>query len=137
MTIAQVTTGGGIVIPPYAITVPMTEKIIQQRLNSYIQQLKKRESLCHNGEKIIIHDDLLKIYMGLSIQELSNQSKEACLARDQVLACINDQKTQKMFLTLNQKNGLKNYLKRKHKINDEFADKMIHFFSEMGKQKDR
>ncbi len=134
-TIAQITTGGGIVIPPYAVTVPVSQKIFEKKLKSYIQHIKKRESLCHYNQKIIVHDDLLKIYMGLSIESLSTRNKEDCFARNQVLACINDKNTKKIFQALNKNDSLKKYLKFKYKINDNYADEMIQFFGEMGTQK--
>lgn len=129
---AQVTTGGGIVIPPYVITRPIFEKIYAKKVEAYLNHLKSREQICNSRKKIINSNDLMQVYLSLSLFELSNSENDKCVVKDKIFACINDAKTQAMFKEISNKKSFKNYLKSKYKINDALAEEIIEFFSEMG-----
>jgi hypothetical protein len=129
---AQVTTGGGIVIPPYVITRPIFEKIYAKKVEAYLNHLKSREQICNSRKKIINSNDLMQVYLSLSLFELSNSENDKCVVKDKIFACINDAKTQAMFKAISNKKSFKNYLKSKYKINDSLSEEIIEFFSEMG-----
>ena len=129
---AQVTTGGGIVIPPYMVTRPVSEIFFKKKIEAYLKQLQSREKLCNSGKTIINSNDLMQVYLNLSMFDLTNSEKNQCEAKDRIFACMNDRKTQEMFKAISDKKYFKNHLKSKYKINDARAKEVIDFFSGMG-----
>ena len=132
---AQIITGGGGPDSPYNDDSRFKERDpIDRHMSNFMSHLIENDAKCTSGERLIKDNDLMQVYLKLSLFKNAKSSTVQCDEVNRYLICLNDDASRKFSWTLDRMMGVEKHIAKKYNISKDEAKNVLKFFSDLGKK---